>query len=214
MKVDLLGKEAAARLGIKRWIVSLLAIAMLLNVLLAAALVGLRGSEPWRTRLLAAGVLLLSLPVIKMIEAGVGNYGYVALWHYTFEGFVPHPGALASVPLQLRPFLGAVLNGVKENLGNGGLWSALLLLGSAAWLLFHAKVFWRDARTALLLAALFYLPARLFLFPSHDLRLMAPLIGGLTIVFIAVAGFVLASSTAASGAQVGILKWPVCDEVA
>ena len=36
MKIDLLGKEAAARLGIKRWIVSLLAIAMLLNVLLAA----------------------------------------------------------------------------------------------------------------------------------------------------------------------------------
>ena len=159
----------------------------LLNVLLALALLAVPGIGAWRVRLPAAAVLMISLPMIKWIEAHVGNYGYMALWHYTFEGFVPHPAALANLPILPSAFLTAIATGVKENLANGGLWTVLLLLGAVAWLLWRGGMLWRDQRTALFLSVLFYLPVRLILFPSHDLRLMAPLIASLTIIFVAAA---------------------------
>ena len=159
------------------------------NLMLAVAFLAFagRGGTYWRRHLPAAFVLLLSLPVVKMMEAWVGNYGYVVLWHYTFDGFTRHPTELAGVPIDPYAYLKQIVIGVRENIGNGGLWTVLLLSGIVVALLLRAHAHWRSPLVAALASTLLYLPARIILFPSHDLRLMAPLIAGLTILIIAAA---------------------------
>ena len=162
------------------------------NLTLAIALLASAGrdSRCWRMRLPAAGVLLLSLPVIKAVEAWVGNYGYVVHWHYTFDGFTRHPIELAGVPIDPSAYLRQILIGVRENIGNGGLWTVLLLSGIVVALQVRAHVHALSPIAAAMASVLLYLPARMILYPSHELRLMAPLIAGLTILVIAAAAVV------------------------
>ena len=165
------------------------------NVCLAAAWLLLAQRQPRAG--LVAGVLAGSILVAAAVDAWAGNYGYAVLYRHTFIGYSPHPASLQGLNIPAALFLRNIPVGVLGGLSNGGLWLVLALLGLCAVL------FWRTGQPermaagraqalaccALLAAVGASICVRFVLFPSGDLRLVAPVVGILAITLVTIAAY-------------------------
>jgi hypothetical protein len=142
-----------------------------------------------------AGLLVSSVIVGLAVNAWAGNYGYAALYRFTFiESFIPHPTSLRGLGIPLVPFLRNMAFGLRYSLGNGGLWLVLAMLGACAILLGRVHIGDHAASSAgrivafraLLIATGASTFARFVLFPSPDLRLGAPAVAILTVTLLAI----------------------------
>lgn len=136
-----------------------------------------------------------SVGLVAAVNAWAGNYGYKALYHFTFiEGAVPHPAALRGLGIPTALFFRAIVTGARYSLANGGLSMVLVLLVlCAAFLRWRRPTGCPDrdrrpACVALLLAVAAYTGIRFILFPELDLRLAAPSVAMLAVVLLTLGG--------------------------
>jgi hypothetical protein len=154
---------------------------MIMNGLLGVAMLGLwllrdpARSGRRRGDLLAAGILLASAPVERLMSHMVGGFGYAVLFDNTFiSGFTATPQNLGDFTLSIGKLVSIYLNGLLAAFRNGVAWEVFGLM--AAQVVVLGMLNWPRRGVALVAAIAMTAGVRFAIFPSADLRLFAPVI--------------------------------------
>jgi hypothetical protein len=129
----------------------------------------------------ASWLLLASVPVAATINHLCGAYSFSLLYYNSFIDFLPYP-ATAQIVIPLRRVATAIVFGAVQGFGNGA-FSLPLMVAPLLW--------WRRAHTnsaawPMLAAGLYLgLVMRVAIYPVPELRLAAPVFGGLALCLLA-----------------------------
>jgi hypothetical protein len=140
----------------------------------------------WRVPVAALALLAASIVAARAIEAWGGSFGYHVLYYNTFVQTLLHPAHPGPMPVPAHRWVTAILEGVHAGLANGAFSLPLLVALLVVAVLGAADL--RDRAVLVFLALALALGGRILLFPSADVRLSAPIFGGVFVVLCAAIG--------------------------
>jgi len=156
---------------------------IVMNALLALATLAATLREPKRP-VLAMSVLLASVVIAKAVERMVGGYSYEILYKISFiAGFKANPLDVLSATVGMGKVISTFVLYLIGGFRNASLWQLLLVFGASGLVCLRRG--WMRDETMLSLGILATLLVRVALFPSPDLRLVAPVLAGQFIVLVA-----------------------------